>query len=126
MRRWKRFSQELCKRPDLIAYYDFQPDESNPRVLRNRSAAGLQYDGQLVGGAEWVEGRLPGKKALLFHQPGSGVRVNIPVECKQLTLLAWARLDALPNPHLRAILTSDTWHERPGSVHWRAPARCHF
>jgi hypothetical protein len=125
-RRWKAFHDELCKRTDLLAYYDFQPDESNPRVLRNRAATGAKFDGRLVGGAQWTEGRLPGKKAIGFHQSGSGVRIDIPVDCKQLTLLAWVNLDRLPEPRLRAILDSDTWHERVGSVHWQFRSDTNF
>ncbi len=119
LERWKQFRDELCKRTDLVAYYDFQADETNLRVLRNRAATGRQYDGAITAGAEWTDGRLPGKTALSFRQRGSGVRIDIPVDCKQITLLAWVKLNPLPNPHLRAILTSDTWHERAGSVHWQ-------
>ena len=49
VRRWKRFSQELCKRPDLIAYYDFQPDESNPRVLRTAPPRACNTTASLSG-----------------------------------------------------------------------------
>ena len=118
-RRWKTFRDELCKRSDLVAYYDFQPDESDSTALRNCAALGRQFDGRLVGGAEWVEGRLPGKKALSFSQPGSGVRIDIPLDFKQITLLAWAKLDPLPHERVRAYLNSDTWTERAGSVHWQ-------
>jgi hypothetical protein len=118
-RRWKGFRDALCKRADLLAYYDFQPDPSDDTVLRNCSLSGAKYDGQLVGGAAWSDGRFPGKRALRFHRPGSAVRIDIPVDCEQITLLAWMKLDAIAEDRPRAILASETWTGREGSVHWQ-------
>jgi hypothetical protein len=115
--RWKQYRDELCKRPDLVAYYDFQPDEADRTVLRNRAAAGAEFDGKLLPGTEWAEGRFSGKQSLHFDQSGSGVRVSIPVDCKQLTLVAWFRLDRVVPTGLQSILVSDTWNSRAGSLH---------
>jgi hypothetical protein len=60
--RWKQFHDELCKRPDLVAYYDFQPDESDRTILRNRAASGSALDGKIEG-AKWADGPFPGKPA---------------------------------------------------------------
>jgi hypothetical protein len=117
--RWTKFSEELNKRPDLVAHYDFQPDESDRTVLRNRAETGRQYDGKLVGGAEWCEGSLPGKQALAFVAPGSGVRVSILADCKQMTLVARAKPAPLGHEWKRAILVSDDWQARAGAVHWQ-------
>ncbi len=108
-RRWQAFSEELRKRDDLVAYYDFQPDESNRFVLRNRAATGEQFDGR-IGNSRWVLGRFPGKYALSFGRPTSGVHVNIPVECRQLTLAAWVRLERLTK--INALLMSEGWNQR--------------
>jgi hypothetical protein len=116
---WMKFSEGLRKRPDLVAYYDFQPDEADRTVLRNRAASGGKFDGELVGGAAWTEGRLAGKHALAFIERGSGVRVNIPVDCRQLTLVACVKLAPITQPRIRAILDSDAWHELAGCVHWQ-------
>ena len=106
-RRWQAFSEELRNRDDLLAYYDFQPDESDRLVLRNRAATGRQFDGRIEGG-KWTSGRFPGKYALRFGWPGNFVRVNIPVECRRLTLAAWVKLDYLR--YLSGLLMSDGWN----------------
>ncbi len=108
LRRWQAFSEELRKRDDLLAYYDFQPDEKDRSVLRNRAATGAALDGRIEN-APWVSGRFPDKYALQFGKPGSGVRVNIPVECKRLTVAAWVKLDRLSARYLSGLLMSDAW-----------------
>jgi hypothetical protein len=119
---WKKYSDDLCKRPDLLAYYDFQSDDTDRKVLHNRAASGKKFDGRLVGGAKWCEGRLAGKQAIEFVEPGSGARVDIPVDCKQLTLVAWIKKPAIGGKPLSAILDSDDFRSRPGAVHWQFSA----
>ncbi len=126
LRRWQAWSKELRNRDDLLAYYDFQRDDSDRSVLRNRAATGKQFDGRIESPA-WVPGRFPGKHALRFGWPGNGVRVNIPIECKQLTLLAWVNLDSLPSPpECGGLLLSDGWNRVgfsranfAGRIHWQ-------
>jgi hypothetical protein len=111
--RWQELSRRLCRRGDLVAYYDFQPDEQDRSVLRNRAASGQRYDGRIEGGAEWVDGRLPAKQALLFVEHRAGVRVNVPVRSTEMTLAAWARVDALPGISGNVLLMSNGWSQRP-------------
>ena len=49
--RFKAFREKLCRRDDLVAYYDFQADDADALVLRNRAASGSRLDGRLQGGA---------------------------------------------------------------------------
>ncbi len=121
-RRWQRFSEELRRRDDLLAYYDFQRDADNPRdkndaeLLRNRAKTGPRFDGHVWGTLRMgmAQGRFPGKEALKFANPGDGVRVNIPVECKQMTVAAWVNITQLISD--LSLLSSDGWN--PGAVHW--------
>jgi hypothetical protein len=115
--RWKKVSDELCKRPDLLVYYDFQPDETDRKILRNRSASGKKLDGRIEG-SKWTEGRLPGKQALEFAGRDDRVRVDIPNSLAAVTAVVWIRLDSLPNPY-NSILMSDRWYERIGACHWQ-------
>ncbi len=110
-RQWETFSAELRKRGDLLAYYDFQPDENDRTVLRNRAATGAALDGRIQD-APWVSGRFPGKDALRFGWPGSSVRLNVPVERQRLTLAAWLKLDYLPTAAecSGSLLMSDGWN----------------
>jgi hypothetical protein len=114
---WKKNSDELCKRQDLVAYYDFQPDSSDRTVLRNRSTSGKKLDGRIEG-AKWTDGRLPGKQALEFKGRDDRVRVDVPESLDAVTAVVWIRLDSLPNQG-NSILMSDRWYERVGACHWQ-------
>ena len=63
--RWLEASRELQSRRDLLAYYDFQPDPNNSKVLLNRSASGAKYNGEIQNAA-FVDGRF-GEKCLGIH-----------------------------------------------------------
>ena len=105
--KWEAFSKELRKRDDLLAYYDFQwdpndkRDSENHELLRNKAKTaggglfGRNYDGQLWGSISMgmIEGRFPGKHAIKFDSFQDGVRVNVPTEFKQLTLVAWVNIE---------------------------------
>ncbi len=122
-RRWQRFSEELRRRDDLLAYYDFQRDADNPRdkngaeLLRNRAKTGPRFDGHVWGTLRMgmTQGRFPGKEALKFANPGDGVRVNIPVECTQMTVAAWVNIKQVKE--YLGLLMSDDW--KLGAVHWQ-------
>ncbi len=113
--RWQAFSEELQERDDLLAYYDFQPDEHDRALLRNRAATGDKCD-RRIKDATWVPGRFPGKYALRFGWSSAGVRVYVPGKCQRLTLAAWVRLDSLPRDP-SSLLTSHGWWKM-GQVRW--------
>ena len=70
---WLKQRQAFSADRDVVAYYDFQ--EGQGETLKNRSKFGAVLDGKILG-AQWVEGRWPGKKALQFD--GSKSLVEIP------------------------------------------------
>ena len=113
--RWQAFSEELQERDDLLAYYDFQPDEHDRALLRNRAATGDKCD-RRIKDATWVPGRFPGKYALRFGWSSAGVRVYVPGKCQRLTLAAWVRLDSLPRDP-SSLLTAHGWWKM-GQVRW--------
>jgi len=113
--RWLDASRELQKNPDLLAYYDFQPDQGDINVLKNRAPTGAALNGEILE-APWVEGRFPGKSALDFTADGAGARINIPSDQRQLTLIAWLFGDHLANDY-NGILMSDNWKEAK-QLHW--------
>ena len=114
--RWLDASRELQGRADLLAYYDFQVDRSNPSVLFNRAPTGAVLNGEIQN-ASWVEGRFPGKSGLEFKAADAGVRVNLPGKYERLTLIAWVSSKGLANKY-NGILLSDGWR-RPGELHWQ-------
>ncbi|MBT3202479.1 MAG: hypothetical protein HN350_21480 [Phycisphaerales bacterium] len=74
--RWRAYSAELAKDPDLLAYYTFDNsgDENSPLLREARGRTG--FDGQ-VKGPIWTRGRFPGKGALEFGGPKSRNHVEL-------------------------------------------------
>lgn len=113
---WREASQKLRTDPRVVLYYDFQPTGAEESALHNEAALyGRALDGAVVG-AEWVDGRWSGKKALEFREPSDRVRLHIPGEYDALTLVAWLRADAFQNIYAGILLTDGF---NPGTVHWQ-------
>jgi hypothetical protein len=74
-------------------------------VLLNRALTGAALNGEIQN-ATWVEGRFSEKKALEFMAADAGVRVNLPGEYRQMTVIAWVSRKRLTN-HFNGILMSD-------------------
>jgi Concanavalin A-like lectin/glucanases superfamily len=103
---WLEITQNLQKRPDLVAYYDFEPDPGNPRVLVNRAPTGAMFNGE-IRNASWVDGRFGGKSALKFAAADSGVFVTLPGKYEQITLIAWVKINAIRNYWNGLFMTND-------------------
>ena len=117
LNRWQAYSQELRKDPSLLAYYDFQRDDSHPTVLRNVAANGdRSLDGRIEN-TRWAAGRMPGKQALHFNGPNDSVRIRVPQKVDSITLTAWVCVASFSN-NLGAILASNNW-EKDGQIHWQ-------
>jgi hypothetical protein len=70
----------------------------------------------LILGCARSHGRWADKNALEFKRPSDRVRVDIPGAYDALTLMAWIRVDALPNRR-QALLLTDEY--QVGRVHWQ-------
>jgi hypothetical protein len=110
---WRAASQALRRDPSLLLYYTFQPEQPSSRTLHDQAPGG-GHDGVIVG-CRWGSGRWPGKAGLEFHQVSDRVRFHVPGEFDALTLLAWVRVDALPN-RFNALMMTDGWDD--GAPHW--------
>ena len=113
--RWLQASRELQSRRDLVAYYDFQPDPNNTKLLLNRAPSGSKFNGEIQNAA-WVRGRFDGKNALEFVSKDAGVQVNLNDKYEQISLVAWVNINKLTNS-LNGLLMSNDW-SRPGQLHW--------
>lgn len=99
----------------LRLHYPFEAGPVAERVVTNVVAgAPVESHGSIVGGA-WGEGRWPGKRALEFRGAGDRVRFTGPESFAQVTLLAWVRVEALPQP-LHALVSADA--ARTGALRW--------
>jgi hypothetical protein len=115
--RWEEFSRQLRRDPRVVAYYPFEREPTDDRVLREATPDGKERPAGSIVGANWSEGRWRGKDALEFKRPGDRVRVSLPGQFESLTLTAWIRVDGFDNGWSSLIL-SDGW-KRPGALHWQ-------
>ncbi|MEQ1841490.1 MAG: LamG domain-containing protein, partial [Verrucomicrobiales bacterium] len=115
---WKGLSEDLRKDPATLVYFDFEEQDPWDRALTNRSRAGV--DGLPAGGAiigaQWTQGRWPGKGALEFKRINDRVRLRIPGEYQAMTLSAWVRAEGFDR-WLNSIMLTDGWER--GEVHWQ-------
>jgi len=107
--RWQKRLDQVTASPNLIGFFPLQGD------ARNAADAGTVTSG-VIHGARWVQGRWPGKQALLFDRDDDYMTLSLPGEYEELTYAIWARLDRYDFSH-NAILNSDGWSE--GDVHWQ-------
>jgi ferric-dicitrate binding protein FerR (iron transport regulator) len=112
---WRDASAALRRDPTLRVYFPFEPDPAGGRTLRDQAGGRRQpADGAIVG-CSWATGRWPGKQGLEFKRVSDRVRLHIPGEYDALTLMAWVRVDALPN-RFNSLLMTDSWEE--AAPHW--------
>lgn len=114
--RWKGSLPRTRAMPGLLAHYAFEPDSPPSRTLVNESPNRMtESDGSIVG-AQWTEGRWPGKGALEFRTVGDRVRLTVREPMEALTLAAWVRMDAQLGA-LCGLFMSDAYNG--GAVHWQ-------
>jgi hypothetical protein len=70
----------------------------------------------LVHGARTVQGRFPGEGAAEFIDADDHIGLECDAVARQLTLLAWVRLDRVPDG-ISSLYHTDGW-DTPGQVHW--------
>jgi len=94
--KWKNMSKKWAQDPRLIAYYNFE-HENSPFVHNNGTNSKNNLTGKIIR-AERVDGRwnnIEDGGAMEFKKPGSRVRVNLPGEFQYFTFAAWVRIDSL-------------------------------
>lgn len=116
-RLWKDLNRELKADSRVAAYYDFERDPRDDRVLRCSAPGALESMQGSIVGCSWSTGRWPGKAALEFKRPSDRVRIIIPGEYASLTIAAWVRIDGFDNA-FNSLLLSDGWF-RAGALHWQ-------
>src|SRR5262249_13225685 len=107
---WLQASQGLRRDPALLVYFDFQLPPPGNRFLKDLTLERQQgRDGAIVG-CSWAPGRWPGKYGLEFKGVSDRVRLQVQGAYPSLTLLAWVRVDSLPNGN-NSLLMADGWDE---------------
>jgi hypothetical protein len=103
-------SAALSAHPAALVHYDFRTKGGTMANL----VAGHDITAGVTG-CTTAEGRWPGASALDFRSRDARVRFTVPGEMRSLTLLAWVRVDSLPNVQSSLMMGGS---ELPGEVHW--------
>ena len=116
--KWNKASQELSQDERLIAHYQLTSSAVAERRLSNLASQSRQRasEGAVVAatGAQnrWGESA----SALDFSPAGSRVRMQVPGEYQNLTLICWVRINSLDRWYNSLFLTDG--HEQ-GEPHWQ-------
>jgi len=110
---WRQHRQRWAGDPDTLVFFDFENQKSWDRQLMNSKLSGPR--GAIVG-AQWTQGRWPGKGALEFKRPSDRVRIEIPGEFKSISFAAWVRIEGFDR-WLSSLMLTDGWDS--GEPHWQ-------
>ncbi|WAC19791.1 LamG domain-containing protein [Luteolibacter sp. SL250] len=117
LREWEVAAQELSARPDAVIHFPFlKPDPGRSTAVANTAAHAVAGTEGTIVGAERVGGRWVGKGACNFSRSTDRVRFVAPGEYQSLTLMAWVRVDRLPNG-FNVLLRAD--RVVVGTPHWQ-------
>lgn len=113
---WRKASEEFRSQPDLRVYFDFEGMEPGDPVIFNRAAgAGDDSHGSVIG-CDPLPGRWARKGALGFAKTSDRVRFRSTGTTPSVTLMAWVRVDSLPQDHNSLLSMSP---ETVGEIHWK-------
>lgn len=110
---WRAAADALDSDPSVRVHFNFEEQLPLDATLRNRVRGdGAGSDGQIIG-ASWSQGRWTGKGALEFRGRGQRVLMRLSGAHASLTLLAWVRVDALPQPVTALLATEESQSRDP-------------
>lgn len=93
---WHHASQALSEHPATLVHLDFEGDRGWSRSVTNRAWRAVPGSPASMVGCQFVDGRWPGKGAVEFTRPEDRLRLNLPGGYESMTLLAWVRVDSMP------------------------------
>ena len=94
---WREASQKLSEHPAALLHLDFETDRGWSHSVPNRAWRAIPGSPASMVGCQFADGRWPGKGAIEFTRPEDRLRVNLPGGYPSMTLLAWVRVDSLPD-----------------------------
>lgn len=112
-REWLASRNTIARDPATLVLFDFENQEPWDRQLINQRTSGPK--GAIIG-AQWTEGRWPGKGALEFKRITDRARLQIPGTFEALSFAAWVRIEGFDR-WLSSLFLTDGFE--PGEVHWQ-------
>jgi beta-galactosidase len=102
----------------LVLYLPF--DEGTGKTAKD--ASGNKNDGAFQGKVDWVQGKYGKAAQVADSAPGDMIIVknNASLEItKQISLVAWAKIDTMPDGHCSIMTKAETWMLHTST--WRGP-----
>jgi hypothetical protein len=112
---WAESFNRLSQDPAALLAYPFTPASTADRQVANQARGANEKSALVLVGADWAEGRWPGKSAVEFGGRGDRLRLRVDGYHTQLTLLCWTRVDSLENDY-NGLLMPEGY--RAGSIQW--------
>ncbi len=112
-REWLASRNMIAKDPATLVLFDFENQEPWDRQLINQRTGGPK--GAIIG-AQWTEGRWPGKGALEFKRITDRTRLQVPGTFEALSFAAWVRIEGFDR-WLSSLFLTDGFET--GEVHWQ-------
>lgn len=94
---WREASRKLSEHPAALLHLDFEGDRGWARSIPNRAWRAIPEAPASMVGCEFTDGRWPGKGAVEFNRPDDRLRLYLPGGYESMTLVAWVRVDSLPD-----------------------------
>jgi Concanavalin A-like lectin/glucanases superfamily/FecR protein len=115
---WLDYCQTLANDHRLVAHYRFTSQGTTERLLPNLAVAGdaLASEGAVVAAAPVQDRWGDFSNALDFSPAGSRVRIHVPGEHRNLSLVCWVRINSLDRWYNSLFLTDG--HDE-GEPHWQ-------
>jgi hypothetical protein len=112
---WHAASEALSEHPATLVHLDFEGDRGWSRSIPNRAWRAVPGSPASMVGCQFADGRWPGKGAVEFTRPEDRLRLNLPGGYESMTLLAWVRLDTMPDRPQSLIMADGM---STGDVQW--------
>lgn len=112
---WKVASRTVSEHPAALVHLDFEGDRGWARNIPNRAWRAVPEAPASMVGCGFTEGRWPGKGAVEFNRPDDRLRMSIPGGYQSLTLVAWVRVDSLPDRPQSLVMADGMGN---GDVQW--------
>ncbi|WP_193210434.1 LamG-like jellyroll fold domain-containing protein [Luteolibacter marinus] len=116
MASWRARSEAFRQLPDLLVYYNFEDLEPGSMIVQNQASGADEATNGSVIGCETLSGRWSKKLALGFAKTSDRVRFRAQGLAPALTMMAWVRVDSLPQAHNSLLSMSP---DQLGEIHWK-------
>jgi len=113
---WHNYAETMKTKDEVVLFYDFEPENSWSRTLKNKSVQQAMMLNGAVVGCQWSTGRWEGKGALDYKSISDRVRLDLQGVYGSLSLSAWVKIDSFDR-WLSSLFLTDSYDRN--EIHWQ-------